>query len=70
MGHGQVMALTQDEMTKQKSINILSYWVGFYQWVVLLHRNERLCRDMWAVFNQGIKVCRAKPNISLYQIRA
>lgn len=40
MGRGQVMALIQDEMTKQRGMNILSYWMGFYQRVALLRRNR------------------------------
>lgn len=49
MGHGQVRvdALIQDEMAKQRSMNILSYWMGFGD-LVLLHRNEMQCRDKQA----------------------
>lgn len=43
MGHGQVKvdALIQDEMTEQRSTDILSYWMGFEMkcsaWINGLH---------------------------------
>lgn len=71
MGEGQVMTLFQDEMTKERSVNILSCWLGFNQWVEAVTNKLYLIRTRvpppfgWTLFAGGWWVWRRTMLVNL-----